>query len=218
MILSRFKSQQGRGWYKISQKVTFLETTRFSKSFQFDETLWKGPNSSFLEVQSLDFPALKARFSYQKSSKKWRDEGTKQNFQTNLFIESYFSSWVPSWLSSVSSLDLGRALGVVNYVFKIKNKTVWIEQDEFVIRQIQIENSENEKFVLKAQNYQMFSRGMFFPRIREFISEDYKVKFEITQIEPLSKRADKSLIENQWKLSNLNQNVDSVRNFYQKFR
>ena len=218
MVFSRLKKQQGSGWYKISQKVTFLETSQFTESFEFKETLWKGPQSSFIEMRSLDFPNVKFTFSFKKSSKEWKDPQIRQNFNTNQSMEFYFSQKIPSWMSSVSVLELGRALGVVNYVFKNKNKTVWVEQDEFVIRQIQITDSEKEKFILKAQNYQMFSRGFFFPRIREFISQDYKIRIEVEEVEPLSKGVTKKLIENKWEFSNLNQDMNLVRTFYQKYR
>ena len=218
MVLSRLNRNQGAGWYKISQKITFLETSQFTQSFQFNEVWQRGPNQAFVEITSSDYPKLKIQFLYREATKIWKDsKGKRQSHNNNQdSIESYFFSeeMRPSWLEQTSSLYLDRALGVVNYVFSFQDKKLWVEQDEFVVRKIQM----NPLFILRAYDYQAFPRGLFFPNRREVISPEYKVRLEYLKIEPLKKGWKGQLSANNWESSIPDRDVRLVRRFYQSFR
>ena len=218
MVLSRLNQNQGSGWYSISQKITFLETSQFTQSFQFNEVWQKGPNQAFVEITSSDYLKLKIQFLYEGFTKTWMDsKGKKKSHSKNQnSIESYFFSETmrPRWLEQTSTLSLGRALGVVNYVFSSQEKKLWVEQDEFVVRKIQIQPS----FLLRAYDYQVFLRGLFFPKRREVISPDYRVRLEWTQIKPLKKGWRGQLSSNKWESSIPDRDVNLVRKFYQSFR
>ena len=218
MVLSRLNRNQGSGWYKISQKITFLETSQFTQSFQFNEVWYRGPNRAFVEVTSPDYPKLKIQFLYRDSKKTWKDSKgkTKSHNKNQNSVESYFfsESMRPKWLEQTSPLSLDRALGVVNYVFSFKERKLWVEQDEFVVRKIQIQPS----FLLRAYDYQVFPRGLFFPKRREVISPEYQVRLEWTQTQPLKKGWKGQLSANKWESSIPDRDVSLVRKFYQSFR
>ena len=218
MVLSRLNRNQGTGWYKISQKITFLETSQFTQSFQFNEVWQRGPGQAFVEITSPNYPKLKIQFLYKNSSKMWKNpKGKTQSHNKNQnSIESYFFSeqMRPSWLENPPPLSLDRALGVVNYVFSFQDKKLWVEQDEFVVRKIQLQ----PLFILRANDYQAFPRGLFFPKRREVISPEYKVRLEWTRIEPLKKGWKGKLSANEWESSIPDRDVRLVRKFYQSFR
>ena len=216
MVLSRLNRNQGSDWYKISQTVSFLETSQFTQSFQSREVWYRGPDQAFVEITSPDYPKLKIQFLYKGSTKKWKNSEGKNKSHNQDSIESYFfpEKMRPNWLENSQPLYLDRALGVVNYVFSFQDKKFWIEQDEFVVRKIQL----HPLFILKAYDYQAFPRGLFFPKRREVISPEYKVRLEWTRIEPLKKGWKGKLSAHQWESSIPDRDVRLVRKFYQSFR
>ena len=214
MVLSRLERNQGRGWYHVTQKVYFLETSRFTESFQLIENWYKGPDQAYVHITSPEYPQLKIYFLYNNKFKKWKNSHQKTITHQGYYIESYFFQKPPTWLDQISALKLGRALGVVNYVFSQGDRILWVEQDEFIPRKIRF----SPLIVLDVHDYHSFSRGLWFPKRRVFHSPDYKVNFEYLSIRPLPKKPPWSLKANDWETSIPNRDIDLLRKFYQKFR
>ena len=139
-ILNRLDKNQGSKNYKISQNILLLDRSRLDDAFPLKEIWWKYKNRTYLQVSSPNYPKLKLNFIYKNFRKTWISGKAKKSKEKN-YIESYFfqKNRRPSWLDSVQQVNLGRALGMVNYVFKKKERTLWIEQDNFVIRKMVME-------------------------------------------------------------------------------
>ena len=118
----------------------------------------------------------------------------------------------PSWLNTVEQASLERALGMVNYVFRKKEKTVWIEQDNFVLRKIAL----GKGAVLTAHNYQRYTSGLFFPKKRKYISSEIEVGMEVSSLSAFQQKWSHSLKPNQWETSHGDAEV--IKKFYQNIR
>ena len=213
MILKRLDNNQGSKNYKISQNILFLDRSGLDEAFRLKETWWKYPHRAYLQVASTDHPQLKLNFIYQKFHKTWISGKTKKSKKQNS-IESYFfrENMRPSWLNTVEQASLGRALGMVNYVFRKKEKAVWIEQDNFVIRKIVL----GKGAVLTAQNYQRYSRGLMFPKKRNYKSSEMEVVMEVSSLSAFKQKWSHSLKPNQWETSQ--GDVEVIKKFYQNIR
>lgn len=213
MILSRLDRNQGMKNYKISKNILFLDRSRLDDTFRLKETWWKYANRSYLQVSSKDHPQLKLNFIYKKSHKTWISMKTKKSKQQD-YIESYFfrKNIRPAWLNSVEEVKLGRALGMVNYVFRKKEKAVWIEQDNFVVRKI----SMGKTAVLTAENYQMYKGGLLFPKKRKYRSHEIEATIEVSSLEVITQQWSHSLKPNQWDISY--GDVETIKQFYQNIR
>lgn len=215
MILSRLNKSKGLGKYKISQKVFLSEASQISKSVQFDEIWWMGPKRLYVQITSPSDSKLKVNFSYFLSSKSWINSKDKRITQSKPYIESWFTleNIYPYWMRSTKKVKLGRAQGVVNYVFSSKsgNQIFWIEQDEFVIRQIKMDKNS---FVF-AEQYHNYPRGFLFPKKRKFISPEYEVSIEVVGIELIKKNAVKKLERNHW--GSLD-DMEWIKKFYHNIR
>lgn len=214
MVLSRLGRHQGRGDYHISQRVYFLETSRFTDSFQLIEKWYKKPQQALVHITSPEHPQLQIYFLYENKTKKWINSDNKRVSKSGHYIESYFFQENPVWLNQAAALDLGRALGVVNYVFSLGGRKLWVEQDEFLSRKVQFSPGK----ILNLYDYQSFSSGLWLPKRRVFTSSDYKVNFELLYVRPLPKGGLKKLKPNDWETPVSNRDIDLVRRFYQEFR
>ena len=212
-ILDRLDKNQGVKNYKISQNVFFLDRSGLDETFQLKEVWWKYKNRAYLQVSSTDHPQLKLNFIYQKFHKIWISEKAKKSKKQN-YIESYFfqHNIHPSWLDTVKQVRLGRALGMVNYVFKKKEKTVWIEQDNFVLRKIAF----GKGVFLTAQNYQRYTGGLMFPKKRKYKSSEIEVVMEVSSLSALKQKWNHSLKPNQWETSH--GDAEMIKKFYQNIR
>lgn len=138
---------------------------------------------------------------------------TKKSKQQD-YIESYFfrKNIRPAWLNSVEEVKLGRALGMVNYVFRKKEKAVWIEQDNFVVRKV----SMGKTAVLTAENYKMYKGGLLFPKKRKYRSREIEATIEVSSLEVITQQWSHSLKPNQWDISY--GDVETIKQFYQNIR
>lgn len=81
---------------------------------------------------------------------------------------------------------LSRSEGVVNYAFgkptppdqKEANAGLWIEQDQFNIRKIRLQN----QIELTAENYANFSKGLMFPKSRSLHWDNQVVNFKLLSL------------------------------------
>ena len=213
MILNRLDKNQGSKNYKISQNILLLDRSRLDDAFQLKEVWWKYKNRAYLQVSSPDHPQLKLNFIYKNFHKTWMSGKTKKSKERN-YIESYFfqKNIRPSWLNSIEKVSLGRALGMVNYVFRKKEQALWIEQDNFVIRKIVM----GKGAVLTADNYQIYTGGLSFPKKRKYTSPEVEVSILLSSIEVIKKKWNHSLTPHQWELSN--GDVEMIKKFYQNIR
>ena len=217
MILSRLDKNKGSGWYKISQKASIKETSGWASPYQVNETWWKGPQNLFVEVSHPQDPGFKLYFSYRRLNKTWIDPKNKRvkKFQPKA-IESLFlmKKSYPSWMETVQNIKLERMAGVVNYVFKAKQKfpIFWMEQNEFVIRKVQM---DKHSFVT-AGKYQNLMRNLLFPKERNFLSSEYEVHLEVIHVESLRGNPQKKLIKSSY--GNLAEEKKYVLQFYQNIR
>ncbi|MDE0151570.1 MAG: hypothetical protein OXK80_03595 [Bdellovibrionales bacterium] len=213
MILSRLDRNQGTKNYKISQNILFLDRSRLDDTFQLKETWWKYANRVYLQVRSTEHPQLKLNFIYKKFYKTWMSGKAKKSKKQN-YIESYFfrKNMRPAWLNSIEKVKLGRALGMVNYVFRKKEQAVWIEQDNFVVRKIAMGNTA----VLTAENYQIYTGGLLFPKKRTYKSPEIEVTMEVTHLEAIKKQWNHSLKSNKWEVSH--GDIEMIKHFYQNIR
>ena len=213
MILKRLDKNQGMKNYKISQNVLFLDRSGLDEPFQLKEIWWKYSNRAFLQVNSVNHPRLKLNFIYQKFHKTWISGKTKKSKEQN-HIESYFfqENMRPLWLNTVEQVSLSRALGMVNYVFRKKEKTVWIEQDNFVLRKITL----GKGAVLTAQDYQIYTGGLSFPKKRKYINSEIEAVMEVSSVEAVKQKWNHSLKPNQWEASH--GDIEAIKQFYQNIR
>lgn len=213
IILKRLNKNQGTKSYKISQNILFLDRSRLDETFQLEETWWKYNNRAYLQVSSLNHPQLKLNFIYRKFYKTWMSGKVKTSEEKH-YIESYFFSqnMRPLWTSTVEKVNLGRALGIVNYVFRKKDKALWIEQDNFVIRKIVMGKSA----FLTAEDYQIYIGGLSFPKKRKYISPEIEVSMEVSSVETTKQKWNHSLKPNQWEISH--GDIEMIKNFYQNIR
>ena len=213
MILKRLDQNQGTTNYKISQNILFMDHSGLDETFRLKETWWKYPDRAYLQVTSTDDPHLKLNFIYQNFHKTWISGKIKKSKKQNS-IESYFfqESMRPSWLNTVEQVSLGRALGMVNYVFRQKEKSVWIEQDNFVLRKIVLRKGA----VLTAQNYQRYTRGLMFPKKRKYKSSEMEVVMEVSSLSAFQQKWRHSLKANQWETSQ--GDIEMIKKFYQNIR
>ena len=213
IILNRLDKNQGTAHYKISQNVVFLDRSRLDESFRLKETWWKYTDRAYLQVHSADHPQLKLSFIYKKFYKTWIAGKTKKS-KKQIYIESYFfrKNMRPAWLETVQQVRLGRALGMVNYVFRKKDKAIWIEQDNFVLRQASLGKSA----ILTAQNYQIYKRGLSFPKKRKYTDSEIEAVMEVSSLETVQQKWNHSLKPNQWEVSY--GDVEMIKKFYQNIR
>ena len=212
-ILTRLDKNQGSRNYKISQNILLLDRSRLDEAFQLKEVWWKYADQAYLQVSSVNHPKLKLSFMYKKFHKTWMSGKAKKSKKKN-YIESYFfkKNMRPLWLDSIQKAKLGRALGMVNYVFRKKEQALWIEQDNFVVRKIAM----GKGAVLTAENYQIYPGGLSFPKKRKYSSPEIEVSMQVSSIETAAKRRKPSLTPSQWELSK--GDVEMIKKFYQDIR
>ena len=213
IILSRLNQNQGTRNYKIFQEVTFLDHSSLKNSLKFKEEWWRLSNHLFVNVIK-DSQTIFS-FSYKNFKKSWINEKNQKVSEKKNYIENYFflKPKLPSWLSLVKRIHLERALGVVNYVFYLnkKNPTLWIEQDEFVIRKVRIQ----EDSWLTAEDYQLYLGQFLFPHKRTFLAPGIKVEMKVLNIQPVSS---KESIPKHSKLIPLQEDNEFVNQFYYQVR
>lgn len=215
-IFSRLDRYQGDGWYSISQTVSFKEVSSSSYFTKFKETWWRGPESLFVRVKNSAYPELYIELSYSGGQKAWIDSKGKRVYKSGNFIEPYFSSsdGRPEWFSKIESATLSRAQGVVNYLIGKADQKVWIEQDEFVIRQIQLLSN----VFLEVLSFMPTSRSLRFPKSRLFKSPNYEVSIETNKVTSLARAPSLELKKNQWIFPNTESRVQLMKQFYQDIR
>ena len=219
MILSFVEKNKGRGWYKISQTILFSDSSTMANPLEFKETWIKGPSSLFLRVRSPKNPSLSASFFYSRGFKTWRNSMNKKHSRKKRFIEPFFSlkSSLPAKSEDLKDVEvrLVRIQGAAAYFFELKKEQgLWVEQDEFVTRQIQF---GPQKF-LKALDWGVFARGLFFPKKRKWQSPQYTVHIKLDAVEPLKSKVKTALVKNNWTASSSEEDMEMVKEFYQNFR
>ena len=218
MVLSRLeKTQQGAG-FKISQKVRFSEVSKFTAPLELIEVWLRGPQSVSLSISSSSHPGLQANFLYKKNgSKTWIDSQGRKRTKKSDFLETYFLSkgFLPEWMLSPPALRLGRAEGVVSYLFQLgkTQKKVWVEQDEFVIRKIQTESGRE----LSAFEYQQHSSRFLFPKKRKFKTPQYTAEMEVLDVKR-TKGFKNKLKSHRWEHKSIGRDMDRVKEFYENIR
>ncbi len=212
-ILNRLDKNQGSKNYKISQNILLLDRSRLDDVFPLKEIWWRYKNRAYLQVSSQKHPQLKLNFIYKNSRKTWISGKTKKSEEKN-YIESYFfqNNMRPPWLKLVEKVSLGRALGMVNYVFKKKDQSLWIEQDNFVVRKAVM----GKRAVLTAGNYHIYAGGLFFPKKRKYTDPEIEVSIQVSSVEIIKRKWSYSLTPHQWKLSN--GDAEMIAQFYQNIR
>ena len=215
MILSRLNKTKGVRSYRISQRLIFLDSSKISNSVEFRELWERGREYLSLRVTQSGDPQFKIYFLYKNSTKRWINSSGKRLSKKGEFVEPYFlsKSFNLSRLSSVESLSLKRTEGVVNYFFDFPQKglSLWVEQDEFVVRKIKFSKISS----LRAENYKSYPGGLFFPKKRRFLSSNFSVVLETLNVEILNQKPFSQLKPNQWGKS---KDKDLLKSFYQNVR
>ena len=213
IILSRWVQNQGTRNYKISKEVTFLDRSSLKGTLTFKEEWWRLSTRLFVNVTKNSKTVFS--FSYKNSTKSWRNAKNKRVSQRKNYIENYFflKPEPPSWISSIEDIKLERALGVINYVFHLNDKspTLWIEQDEFVLRKIKLKKN----FWLMAEDYQMYPRQLLFPRKRTFLSPKMRVEIKVLGVRLLSSQEN---IPTRLKSASFQEDNELVKQFYYQLR
>lgn len=123
----------------------------------------------------------------------------------------------------VSFIRLSRTGGAVNYAIGISpsvgaGPTLWIEQDNFVVRKFKGPTQSQ----LKADNYAKFEDGLWYPRTLTYTFGNFSVTTNVTSVKFLGKLAPS---DNRFKSASLTAgsalklpDVDGLREFYSRFR
>ena len=214
------------------------------KSITLKETWWVQPEGMRVDVTGLDkeLKDLYLRFIYQNDKKIFKSENGKIENQPISYrhlerpfhlrsakkLRKLFALWgvAPFKVSerekgqgADSFSRLSRKGGVVQYEFSQGKATLWIEQDEFVIRGWQWKGGES----LMAWDYQSYPQLMFLPSKRLFIYNSNRSWIQVTKVESLKANARwfrKTMLT---KKNHISQNLSSadqerVREFYKHFR
>ena len=187
MILSRWTQQQGLRNYKIVQSVIFSDHSALNESLKLTEEWWRLSNRLFLKVKKGS--QVLFLFSYRNSNKYWVNSKRQKVSRSKNYIENYFfvKPEAPEWMSQLEDIRLERAVGVVNYIFNSKKVSLWLEQDEFVLRKLKLDEDQ----WLTAHNYRLYPGKLFFPQKRIFKSPEMKVEMRVISIHSLSSNQSK---------------------------
>ena len=198
MILSRWVKHQGFRNYKVVQSVTISDHSTLKEPLKLTEEWWRFSDRLFLRVKEGSKTLF--LFSYKDFNKYWIDSKRRKISGNRNYIENYFflkikepekeepdietpnEKKTPEWMSQVEDIRLERALGVVNYVFDLKKSTLWLEQDEFVLRKLKVDKDS----WLTAHSYRLYPGRLFFPRKRIFKSPDLEVEMKVLSIQSMS--------------------------------
>ncbi len=123
----------------------------------------------------------------------------------------------------VSFVRLSRSGGAVNYAIGISptvgiGPTIWIEQDQFVVRKFR----GASQAVMKADNYAKFDDKMWYPRALTYNFGTFNVSVNVTSVKSLGKL---TAADNRFKTGSLGPanalklpDSDALREFYSRFR
>lgn len=240
MIVSSLAGTQGRGGYYIEQEVVFKLSGR---SLVLMEKWWLNSSSQMrLDVSSPENKKLYLRFIYRKNTKIFKDtQGKIQKQPISLYhldkpfhlrsskeLTRLFYLWKLAPLkiperkpgqSTDSFVTLGRKHGVVQYKITTGKSELWIEQDEFVIR----EWTMPEGIRLTASHYNTYPRNLFFPSKRQIHWSYMEADIQVKKIESLTSGESLFQIKRLIKKNHLPEIFDvSVRGrineFYNQFR
>ncbi len=129
----------------------------------------------------------------------------------------------PPKYEPVSFVRLSRTGGAVNYAIGISpavgsGPTLWIEQDQFVVRKFKGASG----VVMKADNYAKFDDGLWFPRVISYTFGGFNITVNVTSVKSLGQITTN---DNRFKTSSLTAanalklpDSDALREFYSRFR
>ena len=240
LIVSNLAKTQGRGAYVIEQEITLQFN---NESVSLTEKWWLGSSSQMrLDVTSQQIKNLYLRFIYQKEKKIFKDDkGEIQRISLPLYhldrpfhlrstqaLTRLFYLWNLAPLqmperkqgqSTDSFVGLSRRQGVVQYKIGTGITQLWIEQDEFVIR----EWIWKDGGILKAWDYNIYPRNLFFPSRRKFrwsyLEADIQVKGVNTLVPGKSLFKRTQLVKSNHLPETLSSYArDRIYEFYNQFR
>jgi hypothetical protein len=129
----------------------------------------------------------------------------------------------PPKYEPVSFVRLSRTGGAVNWAIGISptvgtGPTLWIEQDQFVVRKFK----GASQAVLKADNYAKFDDGFWYPRTITYTFGGFNVTVNVTSVKSLGRLTS---ADHRFKTSSLTAanalklpDSDGLREFYSRFR
>jgi hypothetical protein len=129
----------------------------------------------------------------------------------------------PPKYEPLSFVRLSRSGGTVNWAIGISptvgsGPTLWIEQDQFVVRKFKGASG----VVMKADNYAKFDDGLWFPRVISYAFGGFNVTVNVNSVKSLGKL---TANDNRFKTSSLSAanalklpDSDILREFYSRFR
>lgn len=240
-LLNKLANLQGRGNYILEQEVAFKTSssdvaliekwyvTRNGR-FRVDVFLKKGNQEVF-------------RILYVKKHKIFQTEKKKImrkpigsyhiempfHLRSADRLASLFFNWRVAPLKekkrkegqgSDSFVKLSRRHGMVQYEMGTKKPRLWLEQDEFVIREWLWSSGAR----LIAQDYVSHPGNLFFPSRRVFKWASYEVIIDVKKVERVKELSEKLFQKSVLNKKALNlKNVsdsdqDQIREFYYKFR
>ena len=240
-LLNKLAHLQGRGNYILEQEVVFKTSSNDvtlmekwyvtkDRRFRVDVFLKKGKREVF-------------RVLYMKKYKIFQNEKKKMirkpispyhvdlpfHLRNADRLASLFFSWQVAPLKeekreegqgSDPFVKLSRRQGVVQYEIGTKKPRLWLEQDEFVIREWLWASGAR----LIAQDYASHPGNLFFPSRRIFRWASYEVVIDVKKVErvkELSKKLFQRSVLNKkaFHLKGVSDsNQDQIREFYYKFR
>jgi hypothetical protein len=123
-----------------------------------------------------------------------------------------------------SFIRLSRTGGVVNWAIGVsplvgKGPTVWLEQDQFVLRKLR----GADDVVLTAEDYAKYDDGFWFPRQRTYAFGQYSVQVQTLKVKHLGristndKRFQAKDLKDKRQILKLPE-ADGLREFYSRFR
>lgn len=219
MILNRWNKLQGSGdWYFLSKTTSIKRELSPSPAIQFVEKWWKGPHFSYLRVSQKQNPNFNLSFVYRKDQKQWVNSKKQKVTKEGNFIESYFvkEDLRPQWLDDVTEVKLDRTQGVTAYLISDGEKKVWLEQDEFLVRKVEL---KPEHF-FTSLNFVQARGGLFVPKDRLFYSKtkNYQVHIKIDRVGAIQAPKKVRLTQHKWNLDNVDDNTDAIQYFYENIR
>ena len=243
MILSQLARSQGRGGYRLDQKVVLKQG---AEPLALKETWWvEGANRMRVDVRAhkKELKDLYLRFIYTRTKKIFRDETGKLqkkklpyrhldrpfHLRSSKELKKLFSLWkiasfqVPKRkerASSDSFIKLSRKGGVVQYQIGKNQAKVWIEQDEFVIRSWEWKDGRGQ---LQAWDYKLYPNSLFFPQQRILRLDSGETLIQVQKIQSLKLRKKFFQISQLSKKNKLpaylsSSDQDRIREFYENFR
>lgn len=236
MIISHAADQHGKGVYWIEQEVTYHRAD--NEAFSVKESWLIGDESNMrvtLEGRGPLRGLVQGTIVFSGSNKYFiESDGTSVRSQRlgEDWLEPLFhfrsSRYLQSKLQSLgvatTSIRLSRVGGAIAWAIgntpgSAPQPTLWLEQDQFVLRKLRGQNQT----LLRANDYSKFEEGLWYPKQRFYNFSTYAIEVQTTRVKWLGRRKPD---EAGFKPSGLTAKKDGVRlpeidglkEFYSRFR